>query len=84
MTKCNNCGFVMPNYLKYCSYCKSKLRDKMTSYKEMYLRVKKDLKQLESNSVDIRDMYSGKILSFDKKKWRLLDDNVFKIVIQRI
>ena len=44
----------------------------MVSYKELYEKTKKQLRELESNSIDLRDQ---KILSFKKDKWGISMDD---------
>ena len=54
---------------------------KMVSYKELYLKTKKLLKELESNCIDLRDYQEpGHVLAFDKEKWCLINDINFVIV----
>jgi hypothetical protein len=44
---------------------------KMVSYKEMYLEKKRQLEELESNSIDLR---TTKILTFERGKWGISSD----------
>lgn len=43
----------------------------MVSYKEMYLEKKRQLEELESNSIDLR---TTKILTFKRNKWGISSD----------
>lgn len=53
----------------------------MASYKELYLKEKEQLKELQSNCIDLRDHQEpGHVLAFDKEKWDLISDNNFIII----
>ncbi len=52
----------------------------MVSYKEMYLEKKRQLKELESNSIDLR---TTKILTFERGKWRIMYTDEKNIILER-
>lgn len=46
----------------------------MVSYKELYEKTKKQLRELESNSIDLRNK---KTLTFDLEKWIVSKDGYY-------
>jgi len=54
----------------------------MVSYKDKYLEVKKQLKALESNCIDLRNHQdSDHPIIFDEKKWQIIYDTIDKKIM---
>ena len=54
----------------------------MVSYKKLYLEAKKQLKELQSNCIDLREHQDlDHPIVFDTKKWELIYDTKNKYLI---
>jgi len=52
----------------------------MVSYKELYLKTKKQLEELQSNSIDTRKLKMGNPIVFSKERYEINPDDNYILI----